>query len=104
MIKFGDIWSTLRTLRTLNLNPLMVYPKVLFPPNSNIFLRLSCRPTRQHHRCKSLYCMCSTDGTPPHLSQVLLVEGAISRMVAAASACERIKNTPMPFAIVVHMR
>ena len=52
---------------------------------------------------KSLHCLCRTEGAP-HLTQVLLVEKAISKMTAASSACERIKNTPMPFAIVVHMR
>ena len=34
----------------------------------------------------------------------MVMETAVSQLVAGCSACERIKNTPMPFAIVVHLR
>ena len=38
------------------------------------------------------------------MSHIMVMETAVSQLVAGCSACERIKNTPMPFAIVVHLR
>ncbi len=38
------------------------------------------------------------------VSNMMVMEVAISAMVSGASAAERIVNTPSPFNIVVHMR
>lgn len=38
------------------------------------------------------------------MSHIMVMETAVSQLVSGCSACERIKNTPMPFAIVVHLR